>query len=159
MFKADVTSNTSHALELLGGNMPNDNCTRTCGSSASRNEWTATVCDRSCSPGEHGPRFGGLNCGAGDTKEFGENCRTCYNDLAKAKEAEEQLVQRNALRGVGLTQEHVIMCETLLPPPTSACNSKCTREVDTVRFAGDGFVLFEGAGGGGGKGFRIQKSA
>lgn len=146
MSKAKATSNTSHALELLGGNISSDKCTRSCGSSVSRKRGTATVCDRSCSPGEHGPRFAGLNCGAGNTEKFGENCRVCYNDLGKAKEAEEKLAQRNALRGMGLTQEHVIMCETLLPPPTSACNSKCTMDVDTVRFAEDAFVLFEGQG-------------
>lgn len=142
MSKAKATINTSHALELLGKNMPSDKCTAACGgSSVSRMGWTASVCDRSCSTGEHGPRFAGLNCGAGDTLKFGENCRVCYNDLAKAKEVEEELAQRNALREMELTQEHVIMCETLLPPPTSACDSKCMMEVDTVR---NTFVFFEG---------------
>lgn len=136
MFKAHATSDKSRALELLGRNMPSDKCTISCESSASilSEAGVATVCDRSCSPGEYGPRFGGLNCGAGDAKQFGENCRMCYEDLAKAKRAEEELIQMNALHRVGTAHKHVIMCKTLLPPPTPACSSKCTKKVDTVRF-------------------------
>lgn len=135
MFKARASSDTSRALDLLGTNMPIDKCTAACGSytSISSEVGMATVCDRSCSPGKDGPRFGGLNCGAGNPEQFGRECRMCYNDLTKGREAEAHLVQKNAVRGAGFVQEHVIMCETLLPPSTLACISKCTKKVDTVR--------------------------
>lgn len=93
MYKDVPTSDTPRALDLLGRNMSSEKCTTTCGSSASISNkgGVATVCDRSCSPGEHGPRFGGLNCGAGDAKQFGGNCRMCYTDITEAKNAEEEL--------------------------------------------------------------------
>lgn len=135
MFNVRAARDTSRALELLGRSKPIDKCTAACGSSTSISSevGVATVCDRSCRPGEYGPRFGGLNCGAGDPERFGEECRMCYNNLTVAKEAEAQLAQKNAVRRVGFAQEHVIMCQTLLPPPTSACSSKCMKKADTVR--------------------------
>lgn len=154
MFKARATTDTSRALELLGKSMPSEKCTSACGSSTliPGETGTAAVCDRSCSPSEYGPRFDGLNCGAGDPEQYGENCRMCYEDLDEAIEAEARLAQGNAVRRPNLSQKHVIMCDTLLPPPTSVCSTKCMRKVDTVRFTDNACALLEKGGGQGGGG-------
>ena len=74
---------------------------------------------------------------------YGEECRTCYTDEVKAVEAERRLrlsdlgesddgdedrAQANGDR----YGEHVIMCDTLRPPSSPDCNSKCRIKLDTV---------------------------
>lgn len=138
MFKARASTDTSRALDFLGKSIPSEKCTSDCGSSTliPGKTGTAAVCDRSCSPSEFGPRFDGLNCGAGDPEQYGENCRMCYENLDEAKKAEVELAQ-GGVRSPSFPPKHVVMCDTLLPPPTSACSNKCMRKVDTVRFADD----------------------
>lgn len=109
---------------------------------------TSTVCDHSCQSGRAGARFHGLLCGAGDAETYGTHCRLCYVDLAEARRAEEALrfdsrteVKEHVarLKGVVVIQqrqqhhtEHVIMCDTLRPPQSADCSTKCARKVDTV---------------------------
>ena len=144
MFEIRAALDTSRAHEFVGESKPADQCTSACGPSTQMlvpegtltqmlaPEGTSTVCDRSCFPGENGPRFSGLNCGAGDPEKLGGNCRLCYKDPVEAGKREAELSQRNVVRDVNMPQEHVIMCDTLLPPQTSACSSKCLKKVDTV---------------------------
>ena len=44
----------------------------------------------------------------------------------------EQRGQRRRAKG-GRSPRHVIMCDTMLPPPSPACTSKCHTKSDTVR--------------------------
>lgn len=101
------------------------------------------VCDPSCNPEVREYRFDGYLCGAGDPSLYGEECRTCYTDEVRAVEAERRLrLEDNSDSDDGdedRTQEkgdrhgeHVIMCNTLRPPSSLDCNSKCRVKLDTV---------------------------
>lgn len=107
----------SPALRLAGeSNRPAERCTASCGAPRSlavpssatgkATTGTASVCDRSCyagsggengENGENSARFGGHLCGAGDAAEFGEHCRTCFDDLEEARAAEERLAEEERL--------------------------------------------------------------
>ncbi|CAM9382971.1 unnamed protein product [Choristocarpus tenellus] len=117
-----------------------EQCTSLCGS---RHQplppGLSTVCDSSCFPrGGEDPRFGGYLCGAGDATRYGDGCRLCYTDLDEAQTADEAL-REHRIRDTreGLQEDceegrHVIMCDTLAPPPARGCHSDCTQETKTV---------------------------
>ncbi|CAM9462251.1 unnamed protein product, partial [Choristocarpus tenellus] len=99
----------------------------------------STVCDSSClARGEELPRFGGYLCGDGDTLKYGESCRLCYTDLEEAQIAEEELRESRTRDAAEKMEEdcvegrHVIMCDTLAPPPARGCHSDCTTESEAV---------------------------
>ena len=79
----------------------------------------STVCDATCTEGD---RFGGYLCGAGDSIKFGAMCRLCFTDVAEAREAESRLKDG----------KHVIMCDTMRPPPAADCSDECAIAKDTV---------------------------
>ncbi|CBN75425.1 expressed unknown protein [Ectocarpus siliculosus] len=108
MFHASgAKADSSPAFRFLGKNRPGERCTASCGGEAPPSSGggagaLGTVCDRSCySGGELGARFGGYLCGAGDAKEYGSHCRTCFTDLEEAQAAEERLAEEEqaAMRG------------------------------------------------------------
>ncbi|CAM9592837.1 unnamed protein product, partial [Choristocarpus tenellus] len=113
-------------------------CTRFCGGSSHGilPKGTSTVCDPSCSRGGGKllPRFGGYMCGGGDEFKYGKGCRICYTDLQEAQRADMALRDRS-MHGVDrksneacYEQPHVIMCNTLLPPPAKNCDKECTAQ-------------------------------
>ena len=103
------------------------------------------VCDPSCNQEGKEYRFDGYLCGAGEPSLYGEGCRTCYTDEVRAVEAErrlrlddniaidsddgdEDMPQEDGDR----RGEHVIMCDTMRPPSSPNCSSKCRIKLDTV---------------------------
>lgn len=108
---------------------------------------TSAVCDRTCAPGSNnGARFGGFMCGAGDAEKYGSHCRLCYTDVDEARTHENLLLDERAaadkekevekekeVTDYGKAWKHVVMCDTLLPPPPVVCGAKCAMKVDTVR--------------------------
>lgn len=110
MFHASgAKADSSPALRFLGKSRPGERCTASCGGPPSSSDGgagaQATVCDRSCySGGELGARFGGYLCGAGDVKEYGPHCRTCFTDVEEAQAEEERLAEEEqaAMQGRGL---------------------------------------------------------
>lgn len=154
MFSAHAAIDTSPALRLVGrsDDPEADGCEPACGSLDARpsTSGTSTVCDRSCyGGGENGARFGGFMCGAGDEGRYGRHCRICYVDVDEARQAEEKIRSELSLTGVdgsghrglrgedsdkeaGIGVKHVVMCDTMLPPPALECTDKCARKVDTV---------------------------
>lgn len=151
MFLPHAATYTSPAQQLVGRNEPQEKCTAECGSRSPNHHavpGTSSVCDRSCHAGANGPRFRGYNCGAGDAEVFGAHCRTCFEDVGEAQAAEDRLALRNLLRGSEDKEDHVIMCDTLLPPLVSACNDKCLRKADTVRARASALVRRWVEGGG-----------
>lgn len=144
MFRARGAADASPVQRLRapqnqGGELV-DGCTASCGVEGAG---VSTVCDRSCSGGANSrARFGGWMCGAGDVGEYGPHCRACFNDVQvalaveKEKEEEEKRLERGGQRGRGQggrSPRRVIMCDTLLPPPSPACTPKCHIKSDTVR--------------------------
>lgn len=90
------------------------------------------VCDHSCTLGHQGIRFDGYLCGAGDPTTFGQGCRTCYTDENMAMEAELALRSDEGTTDSERHGRHVIMCDTLRPPSSPECSSKCSIKLDTV---------------------------
>ncbi|CAM9264062.1 unnamed protein product [Choristocarpus tenellus] len=117
-------------------------CTRFCGGSSHGilPKGTSTVCDPSCSlgGGKLLPRFGGYLCGAGDDFKYGKGCRLCYTDLQEAQRADMALWDRSmqvvdrASNGSCYERPHVIMCDTLSPPPAENCHEKCNVQGNAV---------------------------
>ena len=95
-------------------------------------EGMSHVCDPSCTLGHQGVRFDGYLCGAGDPMTFGEGCRACYTDEGMAREAELLLRSDESQTDSDRHGRHVIMCDTLRPPSSSECSSKCSMKLDTV---------------------------
>ena len=79
----------------------------------------STVCDTTCA---EGGRFGGYLCGAGNSIKFGAVCRLCFTDVAEARKVENRLKDG----------KHVIMCDTMRPPPAVDCSDECSIKTDTV---------------------------
>ena len=89
-------------------------------------------------------RFGGYLCGAGNATLYGESCRTCFTDLHEAQEVERRLRLGEAVGMNDIDSEdalddlaeergmHVVMCDTLKPPPSPSCTRKCHVKTDTV---------------------------
>ncbi|CAM9733800.1 unnamed protein product, partial [Laminaria digitata] len=143
MFQAKGAADASLVQSLRAspsqGGVAVDGCTAFCGMGGTG---ASTVCDRSCRGGVNlRARFGGWMCGAGDAAEYGPHCRTCFTDVEEALAAEEENEEVEKMlemggqrgRGQGRRSPHrVIMCDTLLPPPSPACTSKCHMKSDTV---------------------------
>ena len=77
----------------------------------------STVCDATCGIVDRG-----YLCGAGDSARFGAMCRVCFTDEDVAREAQRKT---NGAR-------HVVMCDTMRPPPASECSNACGLKKDTV---------------------------
>ena len=111
---------------------PPPGCNAACGSKDTTGlpVGTSTGCDVTCA-GES-PRFGGFECGAGDSETFGFMCRLCFVDVEEARRQEQSLaLARSDMEG-GQEASHVIMCDTMRPPEAAECSSKCGRKEDTV---------------------------
>lgn len=89
------------------------------------------VYDETCANGEE-QRWNGFNCKA--------SCRLCYvkGEERAAREADVALaarhaaqVQRGEISGCYMVP-HVIMCDTLMPPPAEECNPECAYEQDSI---------------------------
>ena len=105
MFKAAGAAQASPALLLGESNRSAEKCTPSCGNPATLA--TSAVCDSSCyTGGEAGARFAGHLCGAGNASEFGEHCRTCYNDLDEARAAEVLLAEEERVEVERRTVEY-----------------------------------------------------
>ncbi|CAM9858332.1 unnamed protein product, partial [Choristocarpus tenellus] len=117
-------------------------CTQFCGGSVHGPlpKGTSTTCDPSCSRGGGKllPRFGGYMCGVGDRAKYGKDCRLCFTDIEEAQKEEMVLWHRsmqNMDRGSNNTcheRQHVIMCDTLSPPPAKECDWECTSDGDAI---------------------------
>ena len=77
------------------------------------------MCDATC-----GTAGRGYLCGAGDSVRFGGMCRVCFTDEDVAREA-----QRKTSGG-----KHVVMCDTMRPPPAAECTHACGLKKDTVEY-------------------------
>lgn len=125
----------AHAFATVENREGQPLCKAACGlmlSSGKNEDGMLHVCDPSCAPGDQGGRFDGYLCGAGDSATFGEGCRTCYTDQAKAAKAEEELRLDEGPGDSARHGRHVIMCDTLRPPSSPECSSKCSIKPDTV---------------------------
>lgn len=125
----------AHAFATVENREDQPLCKAACGlmlSSGKNEDGMLHVCDPSCAPGDQGGRFDGYLCGAGDSATFGEGCRTCYTDQAKAAKAEEELRMDEGPGDSDRHGRHVIMCDTLRPPSSPECSSKCSIKPDTV---------------------------
>lgn len=92
----------------------------------------STVCDASCDTEN---RFDGHLCGAGDSTKFGSSCRACYTDQQAALRAEAELRKWDVSSDDTAEQaKHVIMCDTMRPPPAMDCSAECSEKSDTVSF-------------------------
>ncbi|CAM9390650.1 unnamed protein product [Choristocarpus tenellus] len=128
-------SGEENAISING-----EQCTSLCGSrQQSLPPGASTVCDSSCFPsGGEVPRFGGYLCGADDAPKYGQGCRLCYTDLEEAQTAEEALREKRARDMKGRVEKdceeghHVIMCDTLAPPPARSCHTDCITERKAV---------------------------
>lgn len=78
----------------------------------------STVCDATCDIAGRG-----YLCGAGDSSRFGGMCRVCFTDEDVARKA-----QRKTSGG-----RHVVMCDTMRPPPAAECTDTCGLKKDTVK--------------------------
>lgn len=75
---------------------------------------------------------------------FGESCRTCYTDVHAAREVERRLRLGETVGLSDIESEdvyddrreeggrHVVMCDTLRPPPSPDCTRQCRVKIDTV---------------------------
>lgn len=90
---------------------------------------TSTICDPSCSHAEN--RFGGFLCDAGYGGKYGAICRLCYVDKDEAIKTERHLRE---LYNDGSESEpkHVIMCDTMRPPPAPQCSVECEMKRNTI---------------------------
>ena len=113
-------------------------CHEDCGSrgKVAEDNILSTVCDNTCVNNHSGigRRFNGHNCGAGDSSAYGESCRLCYNDRDAALIADQVLA--SPVENAWTPDDHVIMCETKLPPEAIDCHRKCADHVNTVRNPG-----------------------
>lgn len=111
-------------------------CTAACGSASSVDVFagSSTFCDESCSPSWSvtGPRFGGYNCGAGNSSMYGNSCRLCYTSQSAALVADRELAPLNELPSADA--HHVVMCDTGKPSPASNCSAECANHENTVRY-------------------------
>lgn len=138
--QADVAEENEAMREAQGETDPEDYvCSSACGSrwsprdvgTAAVNPAVSSVCDPSCVPGSEGYRFDGFMCGAGDPARFGKSCRTCYTSEAEAAKVE-RILRKKEVDGQ-IHGKHVIMCNTMRPPPAAKCDPKCAMKTDTVR--------------------------
>ncbi|CAM9496666.1 unnamed protein product, partial [Choristocarpus tenellus] len=133
----------SGVLDRLGVDSASESeCTRFCGSSVHGllRKGASTTCDPSCSrvEGKLLPRFGGYMCGAGDMPKYGKDCRLCFTDLEEAQK-EEMALWYHSMQGMDRgsnnichERQHVIMCDTLSPPPAKECDWGCTSHGDAI---------------------------
>lgn len=75
------------------------------------------MCDATC-----GIAGRGYLCGAGDSAKFGGMCRVCFTDEDVAREAQRKTSG----------SRHVVMCDTMRPPPAAECSNACGLKKDTV---------------------------
>lgn len=119
-----------------------EQCTSSCGQTLDEPRavvavsGTSTVCDHTCADlgDKVGGRFGSLSCGAGNPEVYGGHCRRCFVDVDQARLAESALLREAERReedGLGGGQ-HVIMCDTMRPPDSASCSSRCGSKSDTV---------------------------